>query len=118
MPFSFSKFLMKNLCGIEVMTPAPSPSRASDPTAPRWVILQSKFFAIDLLVAIQDERRQERTIADNLVGCLALYMAILVLVLCPIRIPRFYLRREANTTCIFLKLWVVESLLDRQGSRP
>ena len=44
-PVSRAKFLMKNLWGIEVMTPAPSPSRASDPTAPRWVILQRRFFA-------------------------------------------------------------------------
>src|SRR6202021_555022 len=42
---SRSKFLMKNLCGIEVMTPAPSPSRASEPTAPRGDMLQSKFRA-------------------------------------------------------------------------
>ena len=45
MPCSFWKFLMKNLWGIDVMTPAPSPSRASEPTAPRWVILHSKFRA-------------------------------------------------------------------------
>ena len=37
---------MKNLWGIEVITPAPSPSLASEPTAPLCVMLQSRFCAV------------------------------------------------------------------------
>ena len=44
-PVSRAKFLTKNLWGMEVITPAPSPSRASEPTAPRWVMLHSRLCA-------------------------------------------------------------------------
>ncbi len=38
-----------NLSGIEVITPAPSPSRASEPTAPRCVMLQRRYLASEMI---------------------------------------------------------------------
>jgi hypothetical protein len=70
---------MKNLCGIEVMTPAPSPSLASEPTAPRWVILHRRFRAV-VPLAYQPwewvrEYGKQLTIADDLVAGIALDVA-------------------------------------------
>jgi len=54
------------------MTPAPSPSRLSAPTAPRWVILHNRLRAAELAYS---ERSGRSTICDNFVANLAFDMA-------------------------------------------
>lgn len=139
---SRSKFLMKNLWGMEVMTPAPSPSRTSDPTAPLWVMLQRRLRAVamssvsrefDRILTSQVTRRRGLVILFDLPSLTILWLGLPLIWLYQ-HVSHFVLffpsisrvreeRRmggddipsKANTTCIFLEARVIQAPDKRQS---